>query len=247
MKLIALYDGGDAILSVAGNDGFRILKMIEAHCSLQWTILGHDKRPEIPLSPAFASHLAKSRKLLSTYAAEFRITEFFNCILEEDDPLMVGVFYGSFRHWGHPFIDYEAGLKKLFDQVHQEKTITDWYVKALASDLPRKVLENEFKKQRRWFVDATLLPDGHLLKSFVTTNCWPPFSVIQAFGDHWDELPLTACFEIPNALDPSELLSDKSHSPTRDELESWLRQKNPGAFKTHKVLETALHTKWGGT
>jgi hypothetical protein len=34
-KLIALYDRGDAILVAAGNDGFRILKMLEAHCSLQ--------------------------------------------------------------------------------------------------------------------------------------------------------------------------------------------------------------------
>jgi len=221
-KLVALYNGGDAILSVAGNNGFRILKMLEAHCSLQWTIIGHEKRPEIPLSPAFAAYLAKSRKLLTTYASEFRISEFF-------DPLMIGVFYGSFRHWGHPFIDYEVGLKKLFDQVHQEKTISDWYVKALASDLDRKVLESEFKKQRRWFVDPEKLEDNHPLKSFILANCWPPCSVIQAFGDKWDELPLLPCFEIPNALDPSELLADRSHSPTREELESWLRQKNPGA------------------
>jgi hypothetical protein len=120
-KLVTLYNGGDAILSVAGNEGFHILKMLEAHCSLQWTIAGHQKRPEIPLSPAFETHLKKSRKIL-----EFRITSFFDCILSETDPLMIGVFYGSFRHWGHPFIDYKEGLKKLFDQVHNNKVISDW-------------------------------------------------------------------------------------------------------------------------
>jgi hypothetical protein len=89
-KLIALYDGGDEILVAAGNDGFRILKMLEAPCSLQWTVIGHQKRPEILLSPVFEAHLRKSRKLIQTYAEEFKIESFF----------------GSFRHWGHPFIDY---------------------------------------------------------------------------------------------------------------------------------------------
>ncbi len=146
----------------------------------------------------------------------------------------------SFRHWGHPFIDYKEELKKLFDQVLKTKVISDWYVKALASDLVRRVLESEFKKQRKWFVDEGKLEDGHLFKPFVKANCWPPCSVLVI-----NVLPLLTCFEVPNALDPSELLSDRSHSPTREELESWLRQKNPGAFKTHKILETALHTKWG--
>jgi hypothetical protein len=76
--------------------------------------------------------------------------------------------------------------------------------------------ESEFNKQSKWFVDG----DGHLLKPFIQTNCWPPCSVIQSFGDKWDELPLLSCFEIPNALDPLELLSERSHSPTREELKA---------------------------
>jgi hypothetical protein len=96
---------------------------------------------------------------------------------------MIGVYYSSFRHWGHPFIDYKEGLKKLFDQVHKTKTISDWYVKALASDLAKKVLESKFKKQRKWFVDPDKLEEGHLLKPFVKANCWPPCSVVQSFGD----------------------------------------------------------------
>jgi len=87
-------------------------------------------------------------------------------------------------------------------------------VKALASDLARKVSESGFKKQRKWFVDGDKLEDGHLLKPFIQTNCWPSCSVIHSFGDKWDKLPLLSCFEIPNALDPSEPLSDRSHSPT---------------------------------
>jgi hypothetical protein len=158
---------------------------------------------------------------------------------------MIGIYYGSFRHWEHPFIDYKEGLKKLFDQVHKPKTISDSYVKALASDLAKKVIESEYNKQQKWFVDPDKLEEGHLLKPFVKAKCWTPCSVVQSFGDRWDEIPLLPCFEIPNALDPSALLADRSHSPTREELENWLWQRNPGAVKMHKVLETALHTKWG--
>ncbi len=63
---------------------------------------------------------------------------------------------------------------------------------------------------------------------------WPFCSVIQSFRDKWDELPLFSCCEIPNALDLSELLSERRHSPTREELESCLHQKNPGAFPLTK-------------
>jgi hypothetical protein len=75
-------------------------------------------------------------------------------------------------------------------------------VKALASDLAKKVSESEFKKQRKWFVDGDKLEDRHLLTPFIQTNCWPPCSVIHSFGDKWDELLLLSCFEILNALDP---------------------------------------------
>jgi Mononegavirales RNA dependent RNA polymerase len=70
---------------------------------------------------------------------------------------MIGVYYGSFRHWGHPFIDYKLGLEKLHNQVYKDKTVDSSYVKALASNLAKKVLESEFKKQRKWFVNGSKL------------------------------------------------------------------------------------------
>jgi Mononegavirales RNA dependent RNA polymerase len=171
-KLVAVYDGGDAIMTVAGNAGFCIIKMLEAHCSLRWTHLAREKRPEIPLSPYFEIHLKQVRKLLQTYATEFHLETFFDCILDEPDPLMVGVYNGTFRHWGHPFIDYKTGLKKLHEQVTMDKVIDATYIKTLASDLSRKVLESEFRKQQKWFVDGDKLPDNHLLKPSATVGLW---------------------------------------------------------------------------
>jgi hypothetical protein len=67
---------------------------------------------------------------------------------------MIVVYYGSYRHWGHLFINYKLGLEKLHEQVTKEKAVDSTYVKALASDLAKKVLESEFKKQRKWFVNG---------------------------------------------------------------------------------------------
>jgi hypothetical protein len=77
--------------------------------------------------------------------------------------MMVGVYYGSFRHWGHPFIDYKIGLEKLHDQVTKDITVDSGYVNALASHLAKKVLQSELKKQRKWFIDGSKLSDNHLL------------------------------------------------------------------------------------
>lgn len=58
------------------------------------------------------------------------------------------VIYGSFRHWGHPFIDYYAGLEKLHSQVTMKKDIDVSYAKALASDLARIVLFQQFNDHK---------------------------------------------------------------------------------------------------
>jgi hypothetical protein len=241
--LTDLYKAGDDVLVSAGNDGFRLIKLLEAHCNLRWTQIGAEKRPEIPLSPDFASHLATARTTLEEFIPAYLIRQFFDLVLTEDNPHTIGVFYGSFRHWGHPFIDYELGLEKLYKQVQLDKEIDADYVDKLASDLARKVLEREFKKQRKWFVDPDQMPPDHILKDYVKGNTWPPVSVLQHMGDTWHLLPLTACYVVPHSLDPATLLADKSHSPTLSELKSWIAGTKQGPFRTKKVLETALETE----
>lgn len=244
-NLTLMYEKGDDLLVYAGNDAFRIIKLLEPHCNLRWTEIGAEKRPEVPLSPDFASHLDKARRELEKYAPLSMIEEFFCFPMGETDPVQIGVYYGSFRHWGHPFIDYEVGLEKLYQQVQGPKNIDTEYVRTLASDLAKMVLEREFKRQRKWFVQKDKIPEFHPFKEYIDSETWPPISVIVGFGDNWDSLPMTPSLEIPRTLDPSVLLADKSHCPDLSEVKQWVAEGKDLPFQTKKVLETALKIDTG--
>ena len=56
-------------------------------------------------------------------------------------------FYGSFRHWGHPYVDEKEGLRKLNHQCTVEKDIDVEYAASLASDLAKMVLKDQFQKK----------------------------------------------------------------------------------------------------
>ncbi len=70
------------------------------------------------------------------------------------------------------------------------------------------LLQWAFKKDSQWFVDKDLVPPKHPLFKYISTNTWPDRSTLTEFGDHWHELPLQQLFEVPESVDPSELLDD---------------------------------------
>ena len=84
------------------------------------------------------------------------------------------------------------------------------------------------------------MPDGHTLKKFVKHSIWPNASAIQAFGDHWHELPLDQCFDVPEHIPPSTLYGDKSHVMQRSHVLDWVLNHRSGAIPSKKVLQTVL-------
>ena len=140
----------------------------------------------------------------------------------------------------HPFIDFEAGLEKLHGQVTMEKTIDREYASALASDLAYTLIDSHIRRKKMWPVDPEKLPDTHKLKKFIRHSIWPNASAVQAFGNHWRELPITQCFEVPEHIPPSTLYGDKSHSMQRSQVLDWVKNHRSGSIPSKKVLQTAL-------
>ena len=68
--------------------------------------------------------------------------------------------------------------------------------------------------------------------------------VIGDLGDTWHLLPLIKCFEIPDAVDPSLIYSDKSHPIKRDELKSFLFKNKTKPIPSPKVLLKEPATNW---
>ncbi|AGY14297.1 RNA-dependent RNA polymerase [Fikirini virus] len=236
-----LYRLGDNVLLRCGNEAYNTIKLLEPICNHLFCEFAHIYRPLMPAFPNFERHVMESIEDVSTRSWESRL--FCQRILEIPHLDLLTVVYGSFRHWGHPFLDYLVGLKALHEQVTVKKEIDEEYAGKLGSDLAYIVLRKKFVEDKKWYVDYQKMDPHHPLRQFIKDNVWPTPKVIEDFGDRWHTLPLLQCFDIPDVIDPSLLYSDKSHSRDRSEVISFL-QSHPGeVIPTEKVLNTLLKTK----
>lgn len=237
-KMHKIYQYGDMLLAAAGSDAYIALKMIEPICNLRLTELARQFRDKIPEFPKFKNHINRTIKDLPHFLMKIDLIK--SLIMEENSVEMVLTIYGSFRHWGHPFIDYIAGLQALHEQVTMEKEIDVEYANKLASDLAFKVLKKKYHETKTWFVDVTKM-DPSPLREIIVQGLWPTPAVIANFGDNWHSLPLKKCFEIPDVVDPSLIYSDKSHSVQRSEIIDHLKSsKSNSPIPSKKVLSTLL-------
>lgn len=164
-KLTEFYKQGDLLMQQMGNEAFDVIKLVDPHCTFQMSVTAHKNRPLIPVD-SFRYHLSSA---LTTLSDDYSIDpdSFFNLIKDEESHRQTLLYYGSFRHWGHPFLDYEDGLRRLPHQVQMVKSINDQYAASLASDLAHLILEKEFFSQRKWFVDLNKMDPSNLLRSHV--------------------------------------------------------------------------------
>nr|AJG39213.1 RNA-dependent RNA polymerase [Wuhan Louse Fly Virus 11] len=238
--VVSIYKAGDEILIQQGNDGYDSIKLVEPMCNLRMATLARAYRPLIPDMPSFREHIDRTVEEKGERCPPLRRMRAL--IDSEENIHKVLIYYGSFRHWGHPFINYIAGLKKLHDQVTMEKEIDDDYAQALASDLARVVLTDHFNKKKVWSVHEELVPPNHPFLSHIQENTWPTPAQIEDFGDKWHLLPLKKCFDIPDLIDPSVIYSDKSHSMNRSEVIEHVQKRSDKPIPSKRVLQTMLKT-----
>nr|CAG9163313.1 MAG: RdRp L [Obodhiang virus] len=237
-KIIQLYKYGDDIILSNGNEGYNGIKMLEPICNLRITELAREHRNKIPEFPKFRNHILD--KVLELKNEGVDISKILNLVLWEDDLDMLLVYYGSFRHWGHPFILYLNGLRKLNNITNQTVEVDEEYARMLASDLAFKVLKEMFLKKKKWFVDYKQMAKNHILYPFIKGNTWPTQSVLDKFGDHWESLPIAKCFDIPDMIDPSVIYSDKSHSYDRSDVIKFIQNPQIKRIPTKRVLSTMI-------
>lgn len=239
-KLNQIYRMGDSCLRLAGNQSYDALKLIEPITSLTMANIAHDYRPLIPEFPEFNRHVRQSVNNMEN--AGIILRSIFDSIHQIDNPHLVLTIFGSFRHWGHPYVQYLEGLKSLSDRVHMPKDVDTAYAEALASDLAYLVLSSKFNETKQWYVDKTQLSPDHPFYTHVTTGTWPTPKQVQDFGDEWHNLPLTRCYKIPDVLDPSIIYADKSHSMNKSEILNHIRSHPNVPIPSRKVLQTFIST-----
>lgn len=240
-----IYLLGDKCLRMVGNQVYEALKLIEPISSLRMADLAHEYRHLIPEFPEFSRHVRQS--VTNMKNAGIPLTPIFELIHKQGNPNLVLTVFGSFRHWGHPFVQYLDGLKSLSDQVHMPKEIDVKYANSLASDLAYLVLSSKFNETKQWYVDKSRIRKDHLFYSHITTGTWPTPKQVQDFGDNWHRLPLVRCYEIPDVIDPSIIYADKSHSMNRTEILNHIREHPNTPIPSKKVLQTFINspaTNW---
>ncbi|QIQ19254.1 polymerase [Perhabdovirus trutta] len=244
-KMEKLYWIGDKMLSDIGDDAYAGIKLLEPICNLRLAEMARTFRPLVPEFPHFRQHVETAVQEESLI--NFHLSDFYDFVNAEQNVETLLAFFGSFRHWGHPYIDYFEGLKKLNKQVTLPKEIDETYAEALASDLAYMILRKHFNTKRIWAVEKERVPNDHPLRDHIKNATWPTPKQIDDFGDNWHKLPLTKIFEIPDLIDPSVIYSDKSHSMERSEVLEHVERRPFQSIPTRKVLETLLKrpaTNW---
>lgn len=241
-----LYKAGDKVLLHDADSAYDVFGVVEPLSSLMLAEMAGRWRPLIPPFPHFRNHITQKMRELERLNP--KAGEFFSVISAITDKRTLLTVYGSFRHWGHPFIRYLDGLAALYKNVQSiEMPVDKAYANLLASDLTFKILKKEFRMKYRWFIDPTKLPDDHPLKEHVINNTWPSADVLLNYPDSWNTLPLIPCWDIPEVVDPAIIYSDKTHSIQKSELINHLVTRPHERIPTRKVLNTLLRmpaTDW---
>lgn len=244
-KIIEIYKEGDRLMKQVGDSAYDVFSMIEPICSYRLSLIAGDHRPLIPRFDSFPKHIElKTKEIVEKLDCG---NNFFQLLHDLTDKMLLLTVYGSFRHWGHPYIDYIQGLKALFDNVNQDTVIDEKYAKQLASDLAYMILYGQFHKHKVWALKLDLLSKDHLLYEYVKYGIWPDKDVTKLMPNGWDDLPLDKCYDIPEFVEPPIMYSDKTHSITRDQLLEHIQKDNKIPIPTKKVIESFIYeppTNW---
>jgi mRNA capping enzyme len=234
-----LYRKGDEMLSYNSEVAYDGVGMVEPISSLKLAELADSMRSYVPQFPHFREHVVtKGDGLSKNNPTTLDFIEHLHSMSNKQQMLLS---YGSFRHWGHPFIRYMDGLMSLYANVTSTKRkIKKKYANQLASLMAFKILHKEFHKSFKWFVDIDKVDKENPLYKYIDTGTWPPTDVIERYPQTWHQLPLTKCWDIPEVVDPSLLYSDKTHSINLDEFIQHMKNAPNNPIPTRKVLHTLL-------
>ncbi|ADU05406.1 RNA-dependent RNA polymerase [Scophthalmus maximus rhabdovirus] len=244
-SVLHFYALGDEYVSLNGNEAYSGIKLVEPMCNDRLAELAAEFRPLIPKFTNFTEHVRTAVEEAADPGGHLHMLH--GLIKRETDVNLLLIYYGSFRHWGHPYVEYAEGMEKLHRQVTMKKDVDDKMAQCLASDLAYMVLKKQFDSKRKWMVNKEALPDKHPFKEHIADSAWPTPAQIEQFGDNWHKLPIIRCFEVPDMIDPSQIYSDKSHSMQRSEVIAHILEKPNEPIPTRKVLETFLNkpaTNW---
>ena len=237
-SLSELYHTIDKVMIKNGVKGYKLVKMLEPMCIDRIIKIGAEKKPLVPQNMEFDNYIkSKLKELYDDFGIESEMV--VELLTNIDDPQLVTNLFGVFRHWGHPFIEYEEGLKKMHKNTHEELNVDYNYSEVKADYFIKKVLLSMFEKNKIWYIDKEgYIPDR--VKHYINNNLRIPDHIVLTMDGEWIKMKVIPCFEIPATMSHSELYADKSYSIGRRELAEHLIFDNSKPIPSMKVLLRVL-------
>nr|UNI74144.1 MAG: RNA-dependent RNA polymerase [brine shrimp arlivirus 9] len=223
-----VYKWGDKQLIAIGNNGYKVLKTFE---SILRTIILRNE----PYDYCRSFHrrcLGDLQDILGEVNLPMEnYTELYE-ILRLVDDLESAELSGVYRHWMHPTVDEEAGMRKVKRISDSKKTLDYKTVDKVLAAFNRSFVLEYIAQHRRWPKVKAIAPlKGPLLnwinrKSLLIDESAP--------GYHWTDwknLAFGKEFEFDYKLDLLELLDDKACCLPKDECHTIFYKKHTSSDK----------------
>ena len=119
-----MYEIGDKILRAGASSPYSGIKLLEPYCNARLSALASEYRPKIPKFTRLYEHLKRTVGNLDVLIQD-PVKELFELMEDQTEPQIIVNMFGSFRHWGHPYIRSQEGLDAL-----RERYSVWWFLPA---------------------------------------------------------------------------------------------------------------------
>lgn len=139
-----IYNWGDSVLEELGNDGYSIIKNFESICTgCIIHMFDRLKSGENYLNEIIGSFREESDQM--------KLRNLTTIILEETiEPNHLIEIFGCYRHFGHPIVNEDEGVKDLISNTRMDIPTDDTIMRQVSGAFNRMFIINCIKKNQRW-------------------------------------------------------------------------------------------------
>nr|UNI74119.1 MAG: hypothetical protein [brine shrimp arlivirus 7] len=253
-----LYLWGDKQLQELGNNGYKVLKTYE---SIVRTLSLRNEPYDYCRS--FHRNCLNGLKdvLQDLGLTDVSYTELKD-ILDQTSDIQSSEIAGLYRHWMHPTVNEEEGMRKIKNISKAKKNISDRLIMRIRAAFNRSFVQEYITQNRRWppakmsqHVEGPL-PGWVSRKSLIFDESAEGYS-----WEHWAYVSFGKIFEFDYKLDILELLDDKACSLPKDQCnqiyykkyssEDWCKDREQRRvlinlltkeeFNTKQIIETIIN------
>lgn len=231
-----IFEWGDELLRIKGQNAYPILKTWEAVCT---SVLHTHETEEICNHGQFFLSLKEGLDPQDQRSVQ----NAFDFLLTLPSPHLVSQAFGLYRLWGHPYVCSRTGLRAIRMLGRAQKPINFETVQQLTWTFRKLFCRGYIAKHQTWPECKIHLHDQHPLMKYKTANLLPPEHLVPLHV--WDSVELLKNFEADPTYNLASVISDKALSLTKTKLiESITKYHSIGRSEDRRVILSWLNCEF---